>query len=203
MATRGRLVATVLALAFAVPAMAAEANHHPSTTRVADDVPPAELSRGEGAPLALAISGLTSGYAVIGGGDRHFGVCWRGGAGPFAVTLRGPDDKLLVDETGIDATANLVVKLSSSVGFREGRYTVAVSDRKGASASGAFRVVKRSALPAVDASVAALRELAASDPTFAYEAYLAVAPEAYRHPDSDAAALANDLCHRPPVSGPA
>jgi hypothetical protein len=201
MSAKEGLAGSLLPLCILMQIAANDRVHRPKPKPPPADVPLTVFSRSpDDATLALAINGLKSGYARVGDGERHFGICWQGGAGPFAVVLHGPDGRVLVQEAGIEASSNELFKMSAPVSFAEGVYTVIVTDGVGTNATGTFQVINRAALPAAAADgapVTALRDLARADPTFAYEAYLATLPEAYRHPKSEAARLVSALCHRP------
>jgi hypothetical protein len=188
------LLGSAIRAAVAQPTAGRGAAH--KNTIHADDVPPGLHARGAGgAPLALSISGLKSGYARVGAGSRMFGVCWSGGNGPYEVTLRDADGGILLDEAGLGPMLNELIKSSAPVLLRPGVYSLDLADSAGAHALGNFTVVDPSSLPAAG-GVRAAQSLSQTDLTLSYEAYLRVLPLAHNAPQSDAAALVNQLCHQ-------
>jgi len=146
-------------------------------------VPPFPRVRGRGGKLTLGISGLDTGVARIAEGTRVFSLCWNGGAGPFEVSLTGPDGTRLIDATKIDESGILVA--TQPISFSKGRYQVDVRDSAGATASGAFQVVAASEIPGAapqaptsEAEAQAIAALGAPGVVFNYEAYLRIAPAA-------------------------
>ena len=193
------LAAVAAALALSPAAHAQHPTPHPKPPPPSDDVPPPGLrARGaHGDPLILGNSGLKSGYARVGAGARMFGVCWNGGTGPFAVVLQDAAGRTVLNETGIDPALNELIKSSSPLLLRRGVYSLDVTDSVGQDAKGHFTVVAPSTLPP-GATVSAAQAIASADVTLSYEAYLRVLPMARHAPQSDAAALVNQLCHQPP-----
>jgi hypothetical protein len=180
----------------------------PAAGGAGDDVPlppPHVKIRGEAQvePLALTLSGLASGHARVGAGPRIFGVCWRGGTGPYEVTLRDAGGAVLGDWKDLGPDASELIKSSKPpIDFKPGRYQVEVGDHAGARAVGRFQAVEAAKLPSAGdgaSAVAAARTLAqgGSRLAYSYEAYLRTLPLARGAPASDAAGLVKELCHRP------
>jgi hypothetical protein len=126
--------------------------------------------------LSIAMPGLSDKTARIEAGDRHFMLVWRGGRGPYRVTVRDDKTQIILDEEELP-TRQLVVS-SRTTRFNPGRYTVEVSTG-GQRASGEFTAVA-SGRPTPTAlasdpegAVAAAEALAEeNDRALLYEAYL-------------------------------
>ena len=202
MAVLDRRVAASIALAAALTAVAgaeAKAVHpdpRPSSGAgggTSDDVPPFVHARGgEDGPLELTLSGLTKGYARVASGERIFGLCWRGGAGPYAVTLRDASLRVILHETAIPSEQ--LIKSSRPVVLARGVYSVDVADSAGLQVEGRFEVVEPSALPAQPALEVATIDK--GDPVYSFETYLRVLPDLVSSHREAADQMAALLCHR-------
>lgn len=188
------LVSAVLFLVVLSPQAKAQPAAGSPAAAASDDVP-FTPARGDGDPLALSISGLTSGYALVGSGPRLFGICWEGGLGPYEVTLRDADADVLVHVAAI--AGHDVVVAAKPVLFSPGIYTVVVADSAGHRALGQLRAVEQSMLPTLPADLSSdANSLGRFDLTYQYEAYLRVLPATVGSQDPQAVRLAAQLCHR-------
>jgi hypothetical protein len=134
-----------------------------------------------------------------------FGICWDGGAGEFEVIVHDATGQIVLHESGLAAGSSELIKASTPVVLQPGAYKLEVDDQSGDRAVGSFTVVDPSTLPAPSpvsgrdaAVVQGAQSLGQGDITLSYEAYLRVLPLAQANPQSDAARLVTQLCHRSP-----
>jgi hypothetical protein len=185
------LMSAVLCLVVLSPRATAQ----PAAAASPSDDVPFMPARGDDGPLALSISGLKRGSALVGSGPRVFGMCWKGGVGPFEVTLRDADADVLVHVAAI-AGQDLVVA-ARPVLFSPGTYTVVVADSAGHRALGQLKAVEQAKLPTLPADLTSdPKALGRIDRTYRYEAYLRVLPATLGSQDPGAVRLAAQLCHR-------
>ncbi|HYI49484.1 MAG TPA: hypothetical protein VEX35_13575 [Allosphingosinicella sp.] len=89
-------------------------------------------------PFRLAPGDLASGNALVAGGDRRFGLVWRGGAPPFSLEIVGPHGQL-ISETGIYQRIVIFERPRRLVPGH--LYRVLVRDARDMRAEGAFRTL--------------------------------------------------------------
>ncbi|MBS0472136.1 MAG: hypothetical protein JSR60_13765 [Proteobacteria bacterium] len=134
--TRLRNLLAMIGSAFARDAAADELPGAPAGARGPDALPP---------PLALGIDGIADGSAHIAAGPRRFGVAWRGGVAPYAVAVRAPDGRTVVNVMDLKHCELAIA--SHPISFVPGAYTVEIRDATGRSVVGHFKV--DDSLPAV------------------------------------------------------
>ena len=135
----------------------------------------------------------------MGAGERIFGVCWQGGAGPFRVRLTDAGGNVLVDEAGIGG--NALTEASQPVRFTPGTYAVEVSDSTGVVAAGRFAAIDATGIPGAPSSagppqavVAHAASVTQAGLQYRYEAFLEVLPWTVSPGDPQARRLAAQLC---------
>jgi hypothetical protein len=132
-------------------------------------------------PLAWLIPGLSDGSARVVRGDRRLGLAWKGGKGPFRVTIKGADGRTLLDAKVKPSEVGTIEPRK----LEPGQHDVILEAADGKRLEGRFIVVEAGAAPPAEAELqtwlapgwagaVAARSLAEQDRAWCYEAYLAL-----------------------------